>query len=203
MLNRLLTLLSLLLPSLCVGKSKQTKPNIIFILMDDIGWNDVGFNGGQFPTPNIDALHAESVYLNRHYIHLMCSPSRSQMITGRYAMYQGYGKMLPWDYTEIGGIPVGQPTIAQWLKEVGGYTTYAVGKWHMGYASAHLLPTARGFDHFFGFYQGAIHYHDLKYIDIKYGYACTPFLALNLFLYLHKLYTVTQIILIFGRTTWK
>ena len=148
--------------------------------MDDIGWNDVGFNGGQFPTPNIDALHAESVYLNRHYIHLMCSPSRSQMITGRYAMYQGYGKMLPWDYTEIGGIPVGQPTIAQWLKEVGGYTTYAVGKWHMGYASAHLLPTARGFDHFFGFYQGAIHYHDLKYIDIKYGYACTPFFALNL-----------------------
>merc|ERR1719336_601717 len=163
----MLNLLWLLLPTLCFGKQQQ--PNIIFILMDDIGWNDVGFNGGQFPTPNIDALHAESVYLNRHYIHLMCSPSRSQIITGRYAMYQGYGKMLPWDYTEIGGIPVGQPTIAQWLKDVGGYTTYAVGKWHLGYANEQLLPAAKGFDHFYGFYQGAIDYVTKTYNDIEDG----------------------------------
>eukprot|EP00486_Rosalina_sp_Unknown_P002956 CAMPEP_0201567758 /NCGR_PEP_ID=MMETSP0190_2-20130828/8399_1 /ASSEMBLY_ACC=CAM_ASM_000263 /TAXON_ID=37353 /ORGANISM="Rosalina sp." /LENGTH=56 /DNA_ID=CAMNT_0047988105 /DNA_START=186 /DNA_END=353 /DNA_ORIENTATION=- len=55
-------------------------------------------------------------------------------------MRQGIGKMLPWDYTEIGGIPVGQPTVANWLKSMGKYATYAVGKWHMGYAYQGLLP---------------------------------------------------------------
>ena len=107
-------------------------PNIVFILMDDLGWHDVSFNGGQFPTPNIDAIWSEAVELNRHYIHLMCSPSRTQFLTGRYAMRQGIGKMLPWDYTEIGGIPVGQPTIADWLKTMQNYSTYAIGKWHCG-----------------------------------------------------------------------
>eukprot|EP01083_Nonionella_stella_P112684 331796_1 len=144
-------------------------PNIVFILMDDLGWHDVSFNGGQFPTPNIDSLWSESVELNRHYIHLMCSPSRTQFLTGRYAMRQGIGKMLPWDYTEIGGIPVGQPTVADWLKTMGNYTTYSIGKWHCGYAYEGLLPTSKGFDHFFGFYQGAIHYGNMKYIDIKFG----------------------------------
>jgi len=144
-------------------------PNIVFVLMDDLGWHDVSYNGGQFPTPNIDSLWADAVELNRHYIHLMCSPSRTQFLTGRYAMRQGIGKMLPWDYTEIGGIPVGQPTVANWLKVMSNYSTYAVGKWHCGYAYEGLLPTNKGFDHFFGFYQGAIHYGDMKYIDIKFG----------------------------------
>ena len=108
------------------------RPNIVFILMDDVGWNDVSFMGGQIPTPALDSLYEESVFLNNHYIHLMCSPSRSQIITGRYSMYQGFGKMMPWDYTELGGIPVGQPTVANWLKSMGKYATYAVGKWHMG-----------------------------------------------------------------------
>eukprot|EP01083_Nonionella_stella_P179848 639660_1 len=166
MLRSLAYLLSILL--ICEG-AKPVSPNIVFILMDDIGWNDVGFNDAQWPTPNIDWLQSHGVSLTRHYIHLMCSPSRSQFITGRYAMYSGYGQMLPWDYTEIGGIPIGQPTIASWLKEMGGYTTYGVGKWHLGYSSDALLPTKRGFDHFYGFYQGAIHYDNLKYIDIKYG----------------------------------
>jgi len=147
--------------------SKQ--PNIVFILMDDVGWNDVSFMGSQITTPNLDALYEESVFLKQHYIHLMCSPSRSQIITGRYPMYQGFGKMMPWDYTELGGIPVGQPTVANWLKSMGKYATYAVGKWHMGYAYQGLLPGSRGFDHFYGFYQGAIHYDNLKYIDIKFG----------------------------------
>ncbi len=122
--------------------------------------DDICFNGVLFPSPNIDSLKSNGISLTCHYIHLMCSPSRSQIITGRYAMYQGYGKMLPWNYTEIGGIPRGQPTIASWLKYTAGYTTFA---------SDSLLPAAKGFDHFYGFYQGAIHYDNLKYIDIKYG----------------------------------
>eukprot|EP01084_Bolivina_argentea_P289499 497154_1 len=174
MMNRLTSLLILTILSLlsfkCKSKSNTpSQPNIMFILMDDVGWNDVSFMGSQIPTPNIDALYSESVFFTKHYIHLMCSPSRSQIITGRYSMYQGFGKMMPWDYTELGGIPVGQPTVANWLKSLGNYATYAVGKWHMGYAYQGLLPGSRGFDHFFGFYQGAIHYENLKYIDIKFG----------------------------------
>eukprot|EP01084_Bolivina_argentea_P061947 113242_1 len=98
------------------SSTTKAPPNIVFILLDDLGWHDVGFNGGKYPTPNIDAFQSHSIQLTRHYIHLMCSPSRTQFLTGRYAMYQGIGIMDPWDYTEIGGIPLGQPTIANWLK---------------------------------------------------------------------------------------
>ena len=111
----------------------------------------------------------QGLTLDAHYIHLMCSPSRTQIITGRYAMHQGFGKMLPWDYTEIGGIPLGQATVANWLKDMGGYKTYGIGKWHMGYSYEGQTPLYRGFDHFYGFYQGAIHYDTKNYVDIKYG----------------------------------
>eukprot|EP01083_Nonionella_stella_P280907 955830_1 len=121
---------------LCKSSNTETPPNIIFILMDDLGWHDVSYKGGQFPTPNIDKLKSHSVELTKHYIHLMCSPSRTQFITGRYAMRQGIGKMLPWDYTEIGGIPIGQPT-------------YTIGKWYCGYAYDQSLTTSGGFTHFF------------------------------------------------------
>eukprot|EP01084_Bolivina_argentea_P289501 497156_1 len=160
--------------SICVLTLKiihlNAVPNIIFILMDDLGWNDVSYNGGQFPTPNIDNLKSHSIELTKHYIHLMCSPSRTQILTGRYAMRQGLGRMVPWDYTEIGGIPIGQPTIATWLKATGDWTNYAIGKWHCGYAYHELIPTYRGFDHFFGFYQGAIDYETLEYFDLEFGH---------------------------------
>eukprot|EP00485_Elphidium_margaritaceum_P009347 CAMPEP_0202698948 /NCGR_PEP_ID=MMETSP1385-20130828/12184_1 /ASSEMBLY_ACC=CAM_ASM_000861 /TAXON_ID=933848 /ORGANISM="Elphidium margaritaceum" /LENGTH=604 /DNA_ID=CAMNT_0049355779 /DNA_START=159 /DNA_END=1973 /DNA_ORIENTATION=- len=137
--------------------------------MDDMGWTDVMFNGGQIPTPNIDALHSAGISLTKHYIHLMCSQSRSQFLTGRYAMYMGQGRMLPWDATEIGGIPLGQPTVADWLKATAGYKNYAVAKWHVGYIYDGLLPQSRGFDHFFGFYQGGVDYQTLTYNDIEFG----------------------------------
>ncbi len=164
--NTISNLLNPLSSIQCQSSDTETPPNIVFILMDDlgiaspiydwpyntykiktwnIGWHDVSYKGGQFPTPHIDKLKSHSIELTKHYIHLMCSPSRTQFLTGRYAMRQGIGKMLPWDYTEIGGIPIGQPTIAKWLKTTAGYSTYAYDE---------LLPTSRGFDHFFGFYQG-------------------------------------------------
>ena len=108
------------------------RPNIVFIVLDDLGWGDISFTSGQFPTPHIDSLFTNGVQLTRHYVHLMCSPSRTQFLTGRYAMNLGFGVFQPWDDSEIGGIPIGQPTIANWLSEFGGYTTYAVGKWHLG-----------------------------------------------------------------------
>eukprot|EP01084_Bolivina_argentea_P035621 66055_1 len=136
----------------CKPSNTETPPNIIFILMDDLGRHDVSYKGNQFPSPTIDKLKSHSIELTKHYIHLMC-----RLIF-----------MLPCDYTEIGGIPPIGP-IANWLKETLSHSTYAIGNWHCGYAYDQLLPTSRGFDHFFGFYQGAIHYDNLQYIDIKFG----------------------------------
>jgi len=138
-------------------------------MLDDLGWGDLSATTGQFPTPNMDALYEQGVRLQHHYVHLMCSPSRTQFLTGRYAMHQGFGQFYPWNNQEIGGIPIGQPTLANWLSEFGAYSTYAVGKWHLGYANTQLTPKAKGFQHFFGFYQGAIDYVTKIYNDIEYG----------------------------------
>jgi len=149
--------------------SPEQKPNVLFILMDDLGWGDLSATTGQFPTPNMDSLYTNSLQINRHYIHLMCSPSRTQFMTGRYAMNLGFGEFFPWDDAEIGGIPIGQPTVANWLSQYGDYTTYGVGKWQLGYANERLTPLYNGFSHFFGFYQGAIDYVTKTYNDIEDG----------------------------------
>lgn len=115
----------------CHDESTE-RPNILLIMLDDLGFGDISATTGQFPTPNMDHLYTNGVQLSSHYVHLMCSPSRTQFITGRYAMNLGFGEFFPWNNLEIGGIPIGQPTLANWLSEYGDYTTYAVGKWHMG-----------------------------------------------------------------------
>eukprot|EP01084_Bolivina_argentea_P035623 66057_1 len=133
----------------CKPSNTETPPNIIFILMDDLGRHDVSYKGNQFPSPTIDKLKSHSIELTKHYIHLMC-----RLIF-----------MLPCDYTEIGGIPpIGQPTIANWLKETLSHSTYAIGNWHCGYAYDELLPTSRGFDHILlmvvhPYYLMVIHYY--------------------------------------------
>ena len=116
----------------CIEDNDINRPNILFIMLDGLGWGDLSIDGGQFPTKNMDELMKNSVRLNRHYVGLLCSPSRTQFLTGRYAMHLGNGIFLPWDDAEIGGVPIGQPTIAQWLSKFGDYTTYGVGKWHLG-----------------------------------------------------------------------
>jgi len=145
------------------------RPNIVFIILDDLGFADLSLNNGRFSTPHMDSLVNNSVQLKRHYVHLMGSPSRTQYLTGRYAMNLGFGEFGSWRYQRLLGIPVGQPTIAQWLSEFGTYTTYAVGKWNLGYANERMLPQNKGFHHFYGFYQGAVDYRSKKYYDVDDG----------------------------------
>ena len=114
------------------GSETTIRPNIVMILMDDLGYADLSISGGEFPTPNMDALVDTGVQLKRHYVHLMGSPSRTQFLTGRYAMNMGFGEFGSWQYKRLIGLPVGQPTLANWLSEFGTYTTYAVGKWNLG-----------------------------------------------------------------------
>ncbi len=138
------------------GKSASARPNIVFILADDLGWKDVGYHGGTIKTPNIDRLAAEGTRLEQFYVQPLCSPTRTGLMTGRYPMRCGLqvGVIRPWaNY----GLPLEERTLAQALKEAG-YTTAICGKWHLGHLNARYLPTARGFDHQYGFYNGALDY---------------------------------------------
>ncbi|XP_075533616.1 arylsulfatase B-like [Dermacentor variabilis] len=127
----------------------KTPPHIIFILADDVGWADTSLFGScQIPTPNLDALAAQGILLSQYYTLQTCSPSRSSLMTGIYAMRMGlqHDVLLP---GEQGGLNLTVPTIAEQLKKLG-YQTHAIGKWHLGSSSIRYTPTRRGFDTFFG-----------------------------------------------------
>ena len=139
------------------AKNNQPKPpNIVFIMADDLGFNDVGFNGSSIRTPNIDKLAADGVRLNQFYVQPLCSPTRACLMTGRYPIRYGLQVSIirPWaDY----GLPLTEHTLPQVLKQAG-YETAICGKWHLGCCSPEYLPTSRGFDHQYGCYTGAIDY---------------------------------------------
>ncbi|XP_046993799.1 arylsulfatase I-like [Schistocerca americana] len=144
---------------LATSSSADTKPpNIIFILADDMGWNDVSFHGSkQIPTPNIDALAYHGIILNNHYVQPICTPSRAAFMTGKYPIRTGE-QGTPMDEHEGRGLPNGM-LLPGYLKQLG-YVTRAVGKWHLGFHEVELTPTYRGFDSFLGHWGGSIGYFD-------------------------------------------
>lgn len=141
------------LSSSCIG---DEKPNIVFILADDLGSYDVGWRGSEIKTPNLDALCQRGAKLENFYVQPVCSPTRSSLMTGRYPMRYGLqvGVIRPWaDY----GLPLEERTLAQALRDAG-YTTAICGKWHLGSIEKAYWPNARGFDHWYGHLQGALDY---------------------------------------------
>jgi arylsulfatase A-like enzyme len=143
-------------PSLSFARESTSKPNIVFILVDDLGFKDVGYHGGTIKTPNIDKLASAGTRLEQFYVQPVCSPTRSSLMTGRYPMRYGLqvGVVRPWaNY----GLPLEERTLAQALKEAG-YVTAICGKWHLGHLNSRYLPTSRGFDHQYGHYNGALDY---------------------------------------------
>ena len=143
-------------PAAGFAKKSSNKPNIVFILADDLGFNDVGYHGSRIKTPNIDKLASEGVRLEQFYVQPVCSPTRSSLMTGRYPMRYGLqvGVIRPWAKH---GLPLEERTLAQALREAG-YKTAVCGKWHLGHLDSRYLPTARGFDHQYGHYNGALNY---------------------------------------------
>ncbi len=128
-----------------------SKPNILVIVADDLGYADVGFNGCKdIATPNLDALAKRGVRcMNGYVTHPFCSPTRAALLTGRYQQRFGHENNPKWDPSDtLAGLPVKETTLPQVLKTAG-YNTGAVGKWHLG-AHPQFHPNRRGFDDYFG-----------------------------------------------------
>lgn len=126
------------------------RPNVLIVLMDDVGWGDFGCYGGGVavgaPTPHIDRLAASGLRLTSCYSEPSCTPSRASLLTGRLPMRHGLQR--PPMYGEKGGL-TGEVTLAE-LLSAAGYVTQAVGKWHLG-ENADSQPQNVGFDDFYGF----------------------------------------------------
>lgn len=143
------------------------KPNIIFIMADDLGYADIGAYGHRhIGTPHIDSLAHDGLKLTQGYANSsICSPTRAALATGCYQQRFAVGLEEPISGPETSagiGIPTGQPTIASVLREQG-YETALVGKWHLG-NPPHHGPLSNGYDHFFGIANGAADYFRHKMI---------------------------------------
>jgi len=130
-------------------RNPQEQPNIIIILTDDQGWGDLSFHGNtNLNTPNIDLLAGSGTSFERFYVCPVCSPTRAELLTGRYHPRSGVYS------TSSGGerMDLDETTIADIFK-ASGYATAAFGKWHNGMQYPYH-PNARGFDEYYGFCSG-------------------------------------------------
>ena len=158
-----------------VDKASKDNPNVLFIMMDDLGYGDVSLNGSIYDTPNIDSIGENGLNLTNFYsAYSVCSPARFAALTGRYP-YRGYADnviyptvdtLSPFAQTRIfNSIEMGnnadgmlgdEITMAETFKAAG-YSTGAFGKWHLG-DYGEYLPTNQGFDYFYGSH----HVNDMK-----------------------------------------
>lgn len=146
-------------------KEVTQRPNIIYIMADDMGYSDIGCYGGENSTPNIDKLANDGIKVKNFYNNARCCPTRSSLLTGQYAHTVGMGLMVTMPKAKIepgiyqGFLDDRYPTIAEELKAAG-YSTYMTGKWHVGERPQHW-PLKRGFEHYFGLISGASSFYEI------------------------------------------
>jgi arylsulfatase len=143
----------------------STAPNVVFIVLDDVGFSDLGCFGSEIATPRMDALAAGGLRYNNFHVTAMCSPTRACLLTGRNAHSVGVGAIAEWSTGfpgYQGRISKQAATIAEMLAE-NSYGTYAIGKWHLsnlanyGVAGPHEhWPLGRGFSRWYGFLGGYV-----------------------------------------------
>ena len=133
--------------ALCLGLPllASAEPNIVFMLADDLGWNDVGYHGSEIRTPHIDGLVQEGLELDRYYAFPLCSPTRAAFLTGRSPIRLGVH--MPIGTT--GGLPLDEHLLPETLR-ASGYQTFLTGKWHLGLERVSWHPYRRGFDQTYG-----------------------------------------------------
>src|SRR5262245_4152077 len=119
-------------PASAAAKTAR-KPNLLYIVADDLGWKDVGFNGAtDVKTPNIDALAAGGAKFAQFYVQPMCTPTRAALMTGRYPFRYGLQTAVIPSVSAY-GLDTAERLLPQSLKEAG-YKTAIIGKWHLGHA---------------------------------------------------------------------
>lgn len=132
------------------ARAAETKPNVVFILADNVGYGDLGpYGGGELrgaPTPRIDQLAKEGLRLTQFLVEPACTPSRAALITGQYSIRSGLSLVIV--PGSVNTLPASAVTLGEMFKSVG-YSTAIFGKWHLG-AEPQSLPTAHGFDEFYG-----------------------------------------------------
>jgi arylsulfatase A-like enzyme len=146
--------------------AQKKSPNIVLIFSDDQGWNDVGCYGSEIPTPNIDRIATEGIKFNQFYsASAICTPSRYGLLTGRYPSRSSDQLLtaLMFMTDEDQGIRAEETTIAEVLRDRGGYETALIGKWHLGHGDDKFLPIHHGFDYFTGHTGGCIDYFTMTY----------------------------------------
>ena len=136
--------------------AETTKPNIVYIVADDLGWKDVGFHGSDIKTPNIDRLVQAGARLEQFYAQPMCTPTRAALMTGRYPFRYGLQTAVILS-AHTYGLATDEWLLPQALKEAG-YETAIIGKWHLGHADRKYWPRQRGFDYQYGPLIGEIDY---------------------------------------------
>jgi arylsulfatase A-like enzyme len=128
--------------------SPGTKPNIMFILLDNVGWGDFGVYGGTTPTPRVDALANQGIRFNNYNVEPQCTPTRSAIMTGRMPVRSGTYK-VPFPGEGPQGLSPWEYTLSKLLSDAG-YATAMYGKWHLGETPGRL-PTDQGFDEWWGY----------------------------------------------------
>ena len=138
------------------NETEETKPNIVIILVDDLGWNDVGFHNPEMRTPHLNQLADQGIALERFYVGALCSPTRAGLMTGKYPDRFGLRNVV--GPRALGGLPTEERTLANLLADAGYKNRGAFGKWHLGHSDVKYHPMRRGFTTFYGHYNGAIDY---------------------------------------------
>ena len=133
-------------------KADAGRPNIVFIIADDLGWADVGWHKREIVTPNLDALAAGGVRLESHYVCPTCSPTRAALLAGRSP--SRFGILEPIADRSTLAVPPDTTTLADVLKSHG-YRTALVGKWHLG-LRPEVGPRQYGFDSTYGYFHGQL-----------------------------------------------
>lgn len=161
-----LSLLVLTLAGLQAIAAPASRPNIVLIMADDMGFSDIGCYGSEIPTPNLDALARNGLRFTQFYNTARCSPTRAALLTGLDPHSAGMGTLAedPGKRAPANAAPGYQEylndrcvTIAEALRPAG-YRSYMAGKWHLGYHGQEKWPLQRGFDRYYGIIAGAASY---------------------------------------------